>query len=130
MQRLARELNIWGTLQHPNLLRLIGFHLDEDMTTALLISPSMSHGHIQEDLERAKPTHRKRLELVGRRIKRTLGCILILRHLSQALDTASGLKYLHGLQPKAVCHSDLKSVRFPGPAMSETHWAHSYPITA
>lgn len=66
-QRLARELKVWGAVDHPNLLPLIGFHLSDDMATALLISPFMAHGHIQEYLEKHKPTAQKRLQLVSRR---------------------------------------------------------------
>lgn len=64
-QRLARELRIWARLDHPNILRLIGYYLSPDMVTAQLISPLAQHGHLGEYITRSKPSQEKRMELVN-----------------------------------------------------------------
>lgn len=63
-KRLAREVNIWARFEHPNLLPLIGFCLDEEMTTASLISPYEANGHIADYLEKNQSDERTRLQLV------------------------------------------------------------------
>lgn len=64
-QRLVRELKIWAALKHANILRLIGFHLDESMTIAFLVSSYENNGHIGEYLKKAKPSYHIRLKLVS-----------------------------------------------------------------
>lgn len=46
------------------MLRLIGFCLDDEMTTARLISPFEAHGHIAEYIEKNDLDERTKLELV------------------------------------------------------------------
>lgn len=52
-------------MKHPNVLRLIGFCLDQDMTTAMLISPFELHGHIADYVRKNDPDEPTRLGLVG-----------------------------------------------------------------
>ncbi|KAG8920606.1 hypothetical protein FRC01_000675 [Tulasnella sp. 417] len=49
--RLTRELRVWTRLKHPNVLELVGYHLNPQMTTARLISPFMANGNIDGFLE-------------------------------------------------------------------------------
>ncbi|KAG8898424.1 hypothetical protein FRB99_007442 [Tulasnella sp. 403] len=86
---LIRELAVWASLHHANVISLIGFHLSEHSDEAWLISPYMAQGNISSFLVRMRPNEDVRVRL--------------------ALDTASGLEYLHSLDPP-VCHGDIKSL--------------------
>ncbi|KAG8895253.1 copper transport protein ctr1 [Tulasnella sp. 403] len=86
---LTRELLVWATLDHPNILPLLGFHLSVKLDEAWLVSPLAPKGNIYEFLEREHPALEQRLEL--------------------AKDTAKGLEYLHTRSP-AICHGDIKAV--------------------
>ncbi|KAG8978201.1 hypothetical protein FRB90_008567, partial [Tulasnella sp. 427] len=86
--RLAREMKVWESCKHENVLEFKGFHLSKDLKKAYLISPYMANGNIKEYLIREAPPMEKRLQLVQ--------------------DTSKGLEYLHTRQPPIV-HGDLKS---------------------
>ncbi|KAG9016040.1 hypothetical protein FRB90_003764 [Tulasnella sp. 427] len=64
---LARELRVWARLKHRNILELIGYHLNAQMTTALIVSPFMVNGNIIEYLEKAghRTSDHERLKLVS-----------------------------------------------------------------
>ncbi|KIO24174.1 hypothetical protein M407DRAFT_26454 [Tulasnella calospora MUT 4182] len=64
---LARELRVWSRLKHPNVLKLIGYYLNPQMTTARFISPFITNGNIDEYLEKTPGpvTDKLRLKLVG-----------------------------------------------------------------
>lgn len=66
-QRVARELKVWATLQHPNILPLSGFCLSDDFTRAWLISPYESRGNICTYVEKEKPDLKRRIELVSQK---------------------------------------------------------------
>ncbi|KAG8972527.1 hypothetical protein FRC05_009759 [Tulasnella sp. 425] len=85
---LARELKVWQSLEHPNILYLFGFYLSEDKTEARLISPFIELGHIKGFIHDKNPDLAKCVDL--------------------ALDVASGLDYLHTLKPP-ICHGDIKT---------------------
>ncbi|KAG8895692.1 hypothetical protein FRB99_000382, partial [Tulasnella sp. 403] len=85
---LARELLVWATLNHPNVLPLLGFHLSVKLDEAWLVSPLAPKGNIYDFLEHEHPPLEKRLEL--------------------AKDTAKGLEYLHTRTPP-ICHGDIKA---------------------
>ncbi|KAG8955131.1 general transcription repressor [Tulasnella sp. 424] len=87
--RLARELRIWGRLKHQNVLELIGYNLNPQMTTARFISPFMTHGNIEEYLDN---TH----SLVTDALRTKL-----------LADVLNGLVYLHSSSPP-ICHADIK----------------------
>ncbi|KAG8893876.1 hypothetical protein FRB99_001658, partial [Tulasnella sp. 403] len=61
---LARELLVWSTLNHPNVLPLVGFHLSVKLDEAWLVSPLAPKGNIYDFLEHERPPLEKRLELV------------------------------------------------------------------
>ncbi|KAG8891135.1 hypothetical protein FRB99_003842, partial [Tulasnella sp. 403] len=86
---LVRELTVWSSFDHPNILPLLGFHLNDRYDEAWLVSNYMQHGNVNEYIAREKPN-------VGQRLK-------------LAIDTAEGLRYLHTLNPP-VCHGDIKPV--------------------
>ncbi|KAG8951679.1 hypothetical protein FRC00_007140, partial [Tulasnella sp. 408] len=46
--RLARELKVWAKAQHPNILKLLGYHLSENYSCAQFVSPYMRNGNIKE----------------------------------------------------------------------------------
>ncbi|KAG9045714.1 importin-alpha export receptor [Tulasnella sp. UAMH 9824] len=86
---LTRELQVWTRLRHPNVLELIGYHLNPQMTTARFISPFMTNGNIDEYLENTP---------------RPVPDNLRLKLLRGSLN---GLVYLHSLNPP-ICHADIK----------------------
>ncbi|KIO33047.1 hypothetical protein M407DRAFT_17928 [Tulasnella calospora MUT 4182] len=85
--RLAREMKVWASCKHENVLEFWGYHLSKDFRQAYLISPYMKNGNITEYLAQKAPPLKRRLELVR--------------------DTARGLRYLHSRDPPIV-HRDLK----------------------
>lgn len=64
-QRLARELNVWAKIRHPNVVPLIGYYLDDKCESPLLISALMTNGNVLEYIERFKPVTEQRIELVS-----------------------------------------------------------------
>lgn len=46
LQVLARELEIWAKLRHPNVLPLLGYIVDDDARYPALISEWMSNGTV------------------------------------------------------------------------------------
>ncbi|KAG8900661.1 hypothetical protein FRB99_005826 [Tulasnella sp. 403] len=86
---LVRELTIHASLNHPNILPLVGFYLSTKLDEAWLVSPYAPNGNIYDYLECINPTLDKRLEM--------------------AKDTAKGLEYLHTRTPP-ICHGDIKAL--------------------
>lgn len=106
-QALARELRIWNKLRHPNILPLKGFYFDKSsLKTAWIVTPWLDNGHVRKYLAVTKPDENTRLKLV-----RHIVCVCVQSDhaISQVIDTAQGLQYLHGLSPP-VCHGDIKAV--------------------
>ncbi|KAG8899645.1 hypothetical protein FRC00_001160, partial [Tulasnella sp. 408] len=62
--RLARELRIWAKANHPNVLKLIGYHLSEKYDCAQLISPYMENGNIVEYMKRTQASIEVRLSFL------------------------------------------------------------------
>lgn len=58
-------MKIWGNMKHPNILPVIGFHLDRHHTTAWLISPWEDEGNLSAYVRRTKPDEKTRLQLVS-----------------------------------------------------------------
>ncbi|KAG9028819.1 hypothetical protein FRB95_006046 [Tulasnella sp. JGI-2019a] len=85
---LVREMKIWSTLSHQNVLRLIGFHLSRTLDRAIIVCPLAPNGSLQDYIGREKPSDHSRLLL--------------------ALDTLNGLVYLHSLNPPVI-HGDIKA---------------------
>lgn len=84
---IVREVRIWATLSHPNILPFLGTNIQRvngRITTIALVSPWMRYGHIRLYLN----THpeAERLVLID--------------------GIAAGLQYLHSLN---VVHNDLKA---------------------
>ncbi|KAG8953763.1 hypothetical protein FRC00_006163 [Tulasnella sp. 408] len=86
-KRLARELNIWAKIKHPNVVELIGYHLDEKYESPLLISELMVNGNVLNYIERFKPDTEQRVSFVK--------------------GITAGLACLHSFDPP-ICHADLK----------------------
>ncbi|KAG8927063.1 Negative regulator of mitotic exit, partial [Tulasnella sp. 408] len=61
--RLARELKIWASVNHPNILPLIGYHLSHNYEIARFISPYMTNGNVSQYLKKEKPSMRMRLDI-------------------------------------------------------------------
>ncbi|KAG8967693.1 hypothetical protein FRC05_001951 [Tulasnella sp. 425] len=87
--RLAREIELWASCKHANILELTGYYNSEDFREVYMISPYMANGNIKDYLSREAPSQEHRLKLV--------------------LGTIKGLAYLHTREPPIV-HGDLKSV--------------------
>ncbi|KAG8920117.1 hypothetical protein FRC00_010478, partial [Tulasnella sp. 408] len=88
-KRLARELNIWAKIKHPNVVELIGYYLDDKYETPLLISKLMVNGNVLDYIERIKPDTEQRITFVK--------------------GITAGLACLHNFEP-SICHADLKPV--------------------
>ncbi|KAG9024496.1 hypothetical protein FS837_005343 [Tulasnella sp. UAMH 9824] len=86
-KRLARELNIWAKIKHPNVVELIGWYLDEKYESPLLISAWMPNGDVLKYMETFKPDIQQRITLIE--------------------GITAGLACLHNFEP-AICHADLK----------------------
>nr|CAD1827990.1 unnamed protein product [Ananas comosus var. bracteatus] len=86
------ELRILSTIQHDNLVPLLGYCCENDQQ--ILVYPFMSNGSLQDRLygEAAK---RKVLDWPTR--------------LSIALGAAKGLMYLHNFAGRCIIHRDVKS---------------------
>lgn len=54
IQRLAREVIVLSSARHPNILELLGFHLDLASKTAWIISPWAAHGDAFSYLQKAE----------------------------------------------------------------------------
>ncbi|KAG8899006.1 hypothetical protein FRB99_006973, partial [Tulasnella sp. 403] len=84
---LIREVAVWATLSHPNIIPFIGFYLSPRLQEAWLVAPLMIHGNLSQYILSVDPDRDGRLNL--------------------ALDTANGLQYLHNHKPP-ICHGDIK----------------------
>ncbi|KIO27169.1 hypothetical protein M407DRAFT_36208, partial [Tulasnella calospora MUT 4182] len=80
-----RELKVWASANHPNILELVGYYLSENLGSAQLISPYMSNGNVKDYTKIDQPA----LALL------------------QVRGITSGIYYLHGCNPP-ICHGDLK----------------------
>ncbi|KAG8951994.1 hypothetical protein FRC04_005327 [Tulasnella sp. 424] len=83
--RLAREIKIWAQLSHPNVLQFLGYHLNQRMSTAWLISPYIENGNLSQFIKNINLDSPLRIKLI--------------------VDTARGLAYLHA---QGICHGDMK----------------------
>ncbi|KAG8943310.1 hypothetical protein FRC04_002934 [Tulasnella sp. 424] len=61
--RLAREIKVWASCNHENILEFTGYYLSKDFKKAYLVSPYMTNGNIKEYLSREAPSQEQRLEL-------------------------------------------------------------------
>ncbi|KAG8896340.1 hypothetical protein FRC00_006106, partial [Tulasnella sp. 408] len=52
--RLARELRVWAKVNHPNVLKLVGYYLSENYGCAQFVSPYMPNGNITEYMKRTQ----------------------------------------------------------------------------
>ncbi|KAG8897139.1 hypothetical protein FRC00_004765 [Tulasnella sp. 408] len=64
-KRLARELNIWAKINHPNIVELIGWYLDEKYESPLLISALMPNGDVLKYIETFKPDIQQRISFAN-----------------------------------------------------------------
>ncbi|KAF8339779.1 kinase-like domain-containing protein [Cantharellus anzutake] len=89
MKHLTREMKIWKSLDHGNIVEFIGFAIErrDGVPEAALVSEWCSNGNLVQYLQ-CKPSC-SRLPLL--------------------LDVARGLTYLHDRDP-VVVHGDLKPV--------------------
>ncbi|KAG8941967.1 hypothetical protein FRC00_012117, partial [Tulasnella sp. 408] len=85
--RFARELKVWAQTKHPNILKLVGFHLRDDHKCAQFISPYMANGNVKDYIKKNQPNIATRLKFVR--------------------GITSGIDYLHHYDPP-ICHGDLK----------------------
>ena len=61
LQRFYKEVILWETLSHPNILKLVGVQEDTGKRQFITVSEWMKHGNIMEYI---KNNHANRLELV------------------------------------------------------------------
>lgn len=99
---------MWTKIQHPNVVELIGWNLDERYEFPLIISVLMPHRNILEYIERFKPCIKQRLAFVSLAMLGAANCCSKLVIL-QVEGITAGLACLHHHDP-AICHADLKPV--------------------
>ena len=61
LQSFCKEVVLWKTLSHPNILTLVGVQGDMEKGQFVTVSEWMAHGNIMEYI---KSNHTNRLELV------------------------------------------------------------------
>ena len=61
LQRFYKEVILWETLSHPNILKLVGIQEDREKRQFVTVSEWMKHGNIMEYI---KNNHTNRLGLV------------------------------------------------------------------
>ena len=101
LQQFCREVVLWNSLSHPNVLGLVGVQGDMDKGQFITVSEWMAHGNVMEYIGK---NHVNRLELVR---AFTVLALLSLRYDEQLYGAAQGLEYLHGA---SLTHGDLKGV--------------------
>jgi len=101
-QHLYREMRIWATLSHPNIVALLGHTTDPGAPA--LISPFYENGCVLDYLERYPSANRNDI----------VRFIFLLGGLSdfgvKCADVAAGLSCLHSHDPPII-HGDIKGVR-------------------
>ncbi|KAF7325256.1 G-protein alpha subunit [Mycena venus] len=102
-KELAREVLIWKELSHPNVLPLLGIDLIARKPSCCLVSPWMKNGNVMAFLE-THPNFSKSSLVNYHPFLLGKWCSKIIL---QVRDIASGLKYLHDLDPPVV-HGDIK----------------------
>ncbi|KAG8805291.1 hypothetical protein FRC19_007989, partial [Serendipita sp. 401] len=100
-RKVQRERTVWGELDHPNILPLIGYAEDDERFEPFgaLVSPWCANGDSAKFMERFGPD----LSL-DRRVEMWKGVI-------------EGVKYLHNCSP-AIVHGDLK----PANILIDENW--------
>ncbi|KAG9041776.1 hypothetical protein FS837_011761 [Tulasnella sp. UAMH 9824] len=88
-QGFVNELQITSELDHPNIVKLVGFVKDDRAGIAWLIFGWEANGNIRDFLSRGKWDLPERVALIQ--------------------DVAAGLDYIHSQQPP-ICHGDMKSL--------------------
>ncbi|KAG9130898.1 hypothetical protein Leryth_006681 [Lithospermum erythrorhizon] len=91
-REFENELNLLSSIQHENLVPLLGYCSENDQQ--ILVYPFMSNGSLQDRLY-GEAARRKNLDWPTR--------------LSIALGAARGLTYLHSFSGRCVLHRDVKS---------------------
>lgn len=86
--RLARQLKVWAGLNHPNILPLVGFFLDDGHSEAWIIVPWLARGNLQNYIIQFQPEDTERLKL--------------------ATEIALGVNYLHHQVPP-IAHGDIRA---------------------
>lgn len=56
---------IWSNLNHPNIIRFMGYHLGHKLEVAYLISPYAPFGSIDKYVADSKASEAERVRLVG-----------------------------------------------------------------
>jgi len=101
-QQFCREVILWNTLSHPNILKLKGVQGDMDRGQLITISEWMTRGNIMEYIRKNQVN---RLELVR---GPTVPATPFTEVRKQLHGAAQGLSYLHDCA--GLTHGDLKGV--------------------
>ncbi|KAG8974618.1 hypothetical protein FRC05_007094 [Tulasnella sp. 425] len=88
--RLARELKIWATLQHPNILGLLGYYLSKNYEIAQLISVYMVNGNVSQYLNQNQPDITTRLKLANVLISDELDAVICDLGVASFINEAEG----------------------------------------
>ncbi|KAG8926185.1 hypothetical protein FRC00_003157, partial [Tulasnella sp. 408] len=88
LRAFFNELRVTSGLDHPNIIKLVGFAEDDRAGIAWLLFPWEANGNLRDFLSRGLWDLPERVALIQ--------------------DVAAGLDYIHRQQPP-ICHGDLKS---------------------
>ncbi len=103
LKEFAAEVRILSKLQHPNVIKYVGFTTNPH---CLIIQEFAPNGDLRSYLE-AQKQHHQALIAAGR-ADPSSGPLTLNLQVTMALDIARGMEYLHGRTP-SVLHRDLKS---------------------
>ena len=101
LQQFCKEVVLWNTLSHPNVVKFAGIQGDMEKGQFITVSEWMAHGNIMEFIGK---NHVNRLELVRDLAFPAASFTKMQRQLHGA---ARGLEYLHSAN---LTHGDLKGV--------------------
>ena len=107
-QQFSKEVILWNSLSHPNVLKLLGVLGGIGQYQFATVAEWMDHGNIMQYI---RDNATNRLTLV--RIPAFRGQRFPTEHVEQLYGAVQGLKYLHDAN---LTHGDLKGVRaLPSP---------------
>ncbi|KAE8675012.1 Serine/threonine-protein kinase [Hibiscus syriacus] len=99
------EVNYLGQLNHPNLVKLIGYCCDDDRR--LLVYEYMARGSLEKNLFRNVIWFRLSVPIYSLLVR--VGCSLTrFKRMKIALDAAKGLAFLHGAE-RPIIYRDFKT---------------------
>ncbi|KAG9048658.1 hypothetical protein FS837_012286 [Tulasnella sp. UAMH 9824] len=112
--RLARELRIWAKVNHPNVLKLVGYYLSDNYGCAQFVSPFIPNGNITEYMERTQAGAEARLRFANVLINNGPEAVLCDFGLATFVEESGGPSGL------TTSRSTKGSIRYMSPELLQT----------